>query len=203
MNDIPITWPKKDEQLFKVDDDWYHNAHLNYKDYNWNLYSEGYKRAATLLIEHIKNNHFDQDTLVYPIVFLYRHYIELGLKEIIKYGSQLLDMPEEFPKHHKMDGLWKQCRIILKQETLCTRIPEEQLNAVEECIQQLSEKDPESFAFRYPTDKNGNPSLSGLEHINLINFSEVMERIATFFDGVITGVYVLLDQKREIRSEYL
>jgi hypothetical protein len=80
MHDDLGPWPKKGNQLFKSDADWINNACLNFKEDQLNLYAIGYKRAAELLLEHVKNSGRDQDTLVYPIIFLYRHYLELRLK---------------------------------------------------------------------------------------------------------------------------
>lgn len=200
MNDNSIPWPRKGDELFKSDEDWWHNACLNYLDDNWGLYEHGYKRAGDLLVEHIKDVRLEQDSLVFPIVFLYRQYIELKLKELIRSGNQLLDTPEDFPKHHKLDQLWKQCRRILeKVEPVC---PKQDLDAVEECIQQFSEKDPTSMAFRYPTGKDDKPSLPGLRHINLRNLSEVVARIAGLLTGASDCIAAYLDIKREMEAEY-
>lgn len=124
---------KKGKELFnKVDGDLWNNACLNYMpdSETLTLYADAYKYAGDLLVQCNKENHKIKDLLIYPIVFLYRQYIELRLKEIIRDGNQLLDIPEEFPKHHRIDELWKQCRRILEE----VWDPSEDLEAVEECI---------------------------------------------------------------------
>ena len=196
-NDIP--WPRNGDQLFKVDDDWWHNACLNYLHDGWTLYADAYKRAGDLLVEHNKENYKDKDLLIYPVVFLYRQYIELRLKELIQEGNQLLDIPEKFPKHHRIDELWKHCRRIL--EKVWPGGPADDLEAVEECILQFSEKDHTSMAFRYPTDKNGNPSLPGLRNINLRNLAEVIARIGSLLDAASSGISEYLYNKQEIEHE--
>ena len=45
--------------------------------------AEGYKRAADLLIERAKESTQLRNMLVYPIVFCYRHYLELTLKAML------------------------------------------------------------------------------------------------------------------------
>jgi len=197
-NDIP--WPRKGDQLFKVDDDWWHNACLNYLHDGWILYADAYKCAGDLLVERNKGNQKDKDLLIYPVVFLYRQYIELRLKQIIRDGNQLLDIPEKFPKHHRIDELWKQCRKILEEEG--PRSPSSDLEAVEECILQFSEKDPTSMAFRYPTDKNGNPSLPGLRIVNLRNLADVITRIGSLLDSASDGISECLYKKQEAQAEY-
>ncbi len=193
MNDNSIPWPKKGDQLFKSDIDWWHNACLNFVYDQWDLYAQGYKLAGDLLVRHVKDTQADQDTLVFPIVFLYRQYLELALKDLITKGSQLLDSPEDPPTHHKIDQLWSQCRRIL--EAIWPDGPSEDLDAVGECIYQFSEKDPSSMAFRYPTAKDGTPSVPGLKHINLRNLSEVMERISSLLEGSSIGIYEYLGAK--------
>jgi hypothetical protein len=51
----------------------------------WCLYAAGYKRAAELLIQQVRTT-YEANTLIFPIIFLYRHYVEVTLKEIIEYG---------------------------------------------------------------------------------------------------------------------
>lgn len=199
MIDSSLPWPRKGDKLFKVDDDWWHNACLNYLPDNWNSYAEGYKRAGDLLVEHIKAERMEQDMLVYPIVFLYRQYIELRLKKLIRDGNQLLDIPEEFPKHHEIDKLWRQCRRIL--EKVWPDGSAEELDVVEKCIYEFSQCDPTSMAFRYPTDKDGTLLLTDLKHINLRNLSEVMARIASLLDGSGVGISVYLGYKYEMEAE--
>jgi hypothetical protein len=55
------------------------------------LFAEGYKTAADILVKQVVEHSSHQDTLVYPIVFLYQQHIELRFKEIIREGLSLLD----------------------------------------------------------------------------------------------------------------
>jgi len=186
-----IPWPRQGDQLFKPDVDWWHNACLNRLNDNWGLYAGGYKRAGDLLVEHIKDDQSEQDFLVYPIAFLYRQYIELRLKEVIRYGTRLLDSPKAFPKHHNLERLWKQCRKIL--EHVWSEGPTGDLDTVEDCIHQFSKTDPDSMAFRYPADKDDNPSLPDLNQINIRNLAEVTTRISSLLDGAVTGISAYLE----------
>lgn len=190
MDENSNSWPREDDQLFKKDEDWWHNACLNYIYDNLGLYIDGYKHASNLLVEHIKEDRVDIDTLVYPIVFLYRQYLELQLKEIIKDNNKLRDIPEKYPKTHDINKLWKICREIL--EKVLAKYSSEDLDTVEEYINEFSKIDPKSEAFRYPTDKHGKKTLPFLKYINLRNLSEVIARIASFLEttSVVTSVYL-------------
>jgi hypothetical protein len=50
----------------------------------WVLYIEGYKVAAQTIVDSVCLSHNDQDMLLYPIWFLYRHHIELFVKIILR-----------------------------------------------------------------------------------------------------------------------
>ena len=201
MVDDEFPWPKRGDQVFRDDEDWWHNACLDwFSDTDkWTIYANGYKNAGDLLVEYIKEKQVTQNSLAYPIVFLYRQYIELQMKAIIRDGNQLLDIPIEFPKDHWIDKLWKQCRKII--EEVWPEAPSVDLEAVEECVLQFSEIDYGSAAFRYPTDKSGNPSLPDLSVINLRNLSEVITRMGSLLDGVGIGISIKLEHKREMEAE--
>lgn len=197
MVDNSIPWPKKGDKLFKSDEDWRNNANLTFPK-NSILYAHGYKTAGDVLVEYIKKNRPDRDSLVYPIVFSYRHYCELMLKEVIRDGNELLGGPYDFPKNHKIDELWKQCRKIL--ETVWPKNSVEVLDVVEECIYEFSKIDPMSTAFRYPEDKDGKKLLPDLKWISLTNLSQVMSAMETFFTGAIDGISFYSDAKEEMEA---
>lgn len=219
MEDFEFPWIQKNDKLF-ISGDYFSEAILDH-DSNmnkWDLYAQGYYRAAEMLIESLEGKHPSvNDKLVYPICFLYRHFIELRLKEIIYYGSRLIEKPKNITKkdkvaHHKIEILWeKDVRPIL--EIVFPDGPLEDLDLVGEYIIQYikidSEKlwceevevDPTSFSFRYPYDLDGNPNLVGMEKINLMNLKQTMSRLASFFDGCTTAISVYLDNMAEMAAE--
>ena len=195
MKDISIPWPEKGDDLFNGDGHRWEFACLNFTPYEWDLYAQGYKLAADLLVQHVKRTGEDQDTLVYPIVFLYRQYLELRLKELIKEGTQLVGTPDGLSKTHNIDKLWAQCRTII--EKVWPEGPSGDLDAVKNCIHQFSEKDPCSTAFRYPRDTDGRRSLPDLRPINLLHLSTVMDGLSSLLEGLSTAIYENLEAKRE------
>ena len=80
-----------DKEKKKIDiftyrsEDWWNNACLNFMEgkNTWYGYFRGYQRAAELLVQYVDCEKQYQDTLVFPIIFLYRHYLELILKDTI------------------------------------------------------------------------------------------------------------------------
>jgi hypothetical protein len=157
-------------------------------------------RDTNILVEHVRTNRIDLDALVYPIVFLYRHYLELRLKTIIDNGRKLLEQPGKFPKHHRLDVLWKETRKIL--EEVYKGDPTDELDEIEKVFDQFCGSDPIGIAFRYPIDKDGNKTLPGLTHINIGEFSEIIMKAANLLDGASMGVDEYLGWKMDMESEY-
>src|SRR5204863_73884 len=75
----------------------------------------GYKMAAERLIELAKDEPYKSDYIVFPIIFLYRQYLELRLKQLVLDGSRLLGIPADFPKTHRIDLLWESCKPVLNK----------------------------------------------------------------------------------------
>jgi len=193
-----MPWPKTGDILFQAGNDWQHNACLNFCHDKWELYATGYKDAADILAQRVMETQRSADVLIYPIVFLYRHYLELRLKEIIVAGQELLDHPPDLKLIHGLDILWKSCPKIFDE--VWPGSSKDELNAVEDCIMQFYKTDPQSMSFRYPATKDGQPTLPGLQHINIRNLQEVMGRISSLLEGGSTGISVYLDYKRSMQA---
>jgi hypothetical protein len=50
----------------------------------WYDYTIGYKEAADILVGHVESTGRRADKLGYPILFLYRHHLELVVKSLIR-----------------------------------------------------------------------------------------------------------------------
>lgn len=201
MEEMP--WPREGDVLIGPRDDWPNNACLNYmrgSGSDW-LYATGYRLGAEYLTDYVVNAHRHQDALVYPIVFMWRHHVELRLKEIMRSASLLVEGSAELKLDHKLYPLWARLKPLV--EGVWPDADRTPLNAVEEIIAQLDEIDRYSFAFRYPTRKDGAPSLpEDLLHINIRNFTDVMQRVANFLDGMAASLGVYLDNKTEMERDY-
>jgi hypothetical protein len=74
--------------------------------------------AALQLAEYVCDAGRGQDFLVYPIVYLYRHHIELALKSIINVACFVVDYTLTKKDlytldHHDLAELWKLARPLL------------------------------------------------------------------------------------------
>jgi hypothetical protein len=181
-------FPKKPDVLFKpirgpgrglVTDP------LGFRNFNGNskssegmhLYEHGYKQAADMLCQKTLDEG-PVHTLIFPIVFLYRHYIELSLKLLLLDASRFMT-DVSAPQHkHDLRTLWKEAKKILP--AVWPEVQLEQVEAVEACIIEMSEHDPGSMAFRYPFDKKRNLHLEKLHSVDLPNLKDVMDGIGNF-----------------------
>ena len=194
--------PSSRDKLFTSEEDWWNNACLDSGSNGWILYAAGYKDAADILVAQVEERSAGQDTLVYPILFLYRQYLELEIKDTLRAARQLQDISSDPPVHHRIADLWTELHKHLLEISPGDSVKE--LQAIGRLIREFAEADPLSFAFRYPVDKRGNPSLPSMTQINLRNVREVMAKIDVTLSGAGSLVYehlqFKLDQEREFRD---
>lgn len=141
----------------------------------------GYKDAGDLLVKEVEVNRAHQDSLVYPILFLYRQYLELSIKDIIRKGRKLQYETESIPKDHRLDGLWKICSQLLAE--IAPGDSEDAIKEIGRLLTEFCTIDPKSEAFRYPEKQDGSPAMPEIRHINLRNVREIIGKIAVILDG--------------------
>jgi hypothetical protein len=194
--------PEKGAELFGSREDWHLNACLNYipTHWQWDWYADGYKAGADRLVEHVDATNSDQDILLYPVVFLYRHYLEVRLKELLLLTSYYLDEPIlEIPPEHDLMKLWKLVRPRLERVWPRAEYHDE----VGDILRQFCRVDGRSIAFRYPLNKDGTPTLADIgHHINLGRVRDAIAGVATILDGSSIGLNEYINAKNEMASEY-
>jgi len=160
----PLPPPRKQDVLVRSDAERPAlNACLNYipgvsRDYGYRL---GYRKAAKILADYVCETASEQDGLVFPIVYNYRHHVELVLKRLIHVGSYLVD--RELTKgdevalgKHRLDLLWNAVRPILFEvckDAGLSKPDNDDIEGVDSYIRQLNDVDPDSYGFRYATSK--------------------------------------------------
>lgn len=158
-------------------------ASTNFGPNPFDLFASGYKLAADELVDHALGEIKDMDKLVYPIVFLYRHYLELRLKEIVRQGKDLLQEEGDFRKGrdgHMLALLWDDAKeIMLKIEGH----PAEEFGFCEHVVRSFS-GDPQGAEFRYPENQKGGASLEGVHAIDLNHVRTSFSTVAEFLDRV-------------------
>lgn len=195
------SYPQMGDTLFKGDLDIHLNADISHWNKDLSGYAKGYKDAADFIVNGVIEGHrsytFDVPYLVFPVVFLYRQYIELRLKEIILLGTRWKGERHGIPKHHRLHEIWKHARPYM--EELGGR---EHLDALEACIGEFASLDPDGMAFRYPTDRDGRPHLPEWTVINLRHLKETMEGLGHLLDDAAEMLYIGLQQRAEFSGDY-
>lgn len=182
--------------LFGADTDWENNACLHWGADEWDLYMTGYDRAAELLALHVQTENRDQDVLIYPIVFLSRHYLELRLKRTLLDAQDLLDLPQRMPTHHNLASIWDEVRPLVL-EIFAGDDPTD-LAQLDTVIRELGSLDRASFAFRYPTDKSGAHSLpEDLRRVNIRRFAETFRKGVRMLESIHGGIGDYCDLRGE------
>lgn len=163
-------------------------------------YSEGYRQAGeSLFMELQKCEYVYKRLLTYPMVFCYRQFIELRLKELIFLGQRLNDLPENFPKIHSISNLFNEyvTNILPKIDVTHNK----QLVAdTKVLVNELDGYDNNSMSFRYPVLKDSSPSIT-LPNMDINNFKIVMDRLSNFFDRQLEIIQYSEDMKLEMIAE--
>lgn len=170
------------QQLFIQGEDWHNNAMLGWTHFPWDIYAAGYKDAADALVQALAERKASLDSVVYPLVFLYRQGLELQLKLILPLARRLASKDAVVDHKHGLMPLWNDLKLLLEQ--LEPHGDYKDLTAIEDFIRQFDTIDPGSFAFRYPTTKKGEVSLPELRHINVRHLSEIMDSVFMLLCGI-------------------
>ena len=140
------------------------NAVLDHWTGVGDFHAAGYRQATELLLQRFladpEGTAGERDSLVLPILFLFRHYLELRFKDIIVYGQVLSGQPARWRHGHDLESLWTEV------QELCNAVYGSSVSAefvkVGECVTDLCQLDPNSTSFRYPRDTNGCPIFEHL-----------------------------------------
>ncbi len=172
-------------------------------------YSEGYRLAGRVVADHVIQNPMYADFLVYPIVFLYRHEVELQLKHLIPIGALLVnqaisEVDRKRLLEHPLDKLWALFEPILNKAAQGTlAITPEEVEGLGWYISELNEFDPGSFSTRYPSDRNGAPSIDNRKYpaINMGVLVEGMEKLTGYLFGLAEAFHEAQQFKCEMEDE--
>ena len=86
----PLAWPDVPRVMFGPAEDWELNACVGdlLEPANAGTYLTGYIAAARAIYERAVASRLDApvDAVIFPLAFVWRHAIELGLKECIRLG---------------------------------------------------------------------------------------------------------------------
>lgn len=199
-----LKWPSKGEKLFDTESNSYYSfSHVGWGDVDTQFfgYIKGYKESADHLVDVAlaSKSIAILDTYVYPIIFLYRQFVELSIKSIYllysedDIGTKIQSIDKV---SHDLKESWKKMLPILSN-ACSTDEEKDMIQVVGDYILQFHAFDQSSFTFRYPIDKKLNRTIKGEQRIDIGNLKERMDELSNFFGGI-DG---LLDQIKEWKAE--
>lgn len=147
-------------------------------------YYRGFKELADEGVQHVVENFYShevKDKLIFPIMFNYRHYLELILKKYaIKYAKDKGEL-EKLGENlgHSLEFYWKRVKPLLTETYKHLADIEEVVAAAESYILQFQEVDNGSFTFRYPFAKGEKfaPYFEKDMHIDVVHLKGRMDEL--------------------------
>jgi len=183
-----LPWPKKGDEPFRSSRNARSEARLDMASRTFSSYAIAYRQAAERLVSCALRSRTEYpDLAVLPVIFVYRHYLELALKNILCLGRRCSLGKVGMSKTHDLSELWGQTRLVL--EELSPGNHPVELAVVERCVLEFHRHDKSSEESRYPVDKKGcRRSLQSLARVDLRNLKKGMVGVANFLDGCADGV---------------
>jgi hypothetical protein len=165
--------------------------------------------AALRQDPHFGMDHFDVGA--YPIVFLYRHTLELYMKAIILEGAPMLAMKGTGPinrgrlrQTHNLDVLRQDLERIFKALAWSwdLGLPNfKTINDFRKFIAEFHAVDVKASAFRYPMDTKGKRALAPLFRFNLFDFCNLFDELFSVFDSAATHANEIVQMTRQYKAD--
>ena len=177
-------------------------------------YIAGFREAARILAEHCHST-LNRNTLVYPLIYNYRHYLELRLKSVLSglnfYITSNAALHDEDIKKlvfdsHNLDAIWGKIKFLKSQldsdDRRCFFDPKLKIKKVDRAIKEMTAIDKGSFAFRYAYDKSGNPPIpEEIQYISVENFIIKMDEVAEILEAIDNMIAIGIGYKNEYEME--
>lgn len=164
----------------------------------------GYSEVAEFLVERFKEN--KDSGLFYPIVFLMRNAIEIGLKRLLhmnmEEGIDEYIIRRKRNSHLLYKDLWKSIRPMLEHYSEVDNQDAETLDIAESYIIALKNIDKNGDMFRYPCSYSCEYRFDD-EIVDVEQFYNYLLRLFHFIDGCDSWLEHIKDIETEMRSEYL
>jgi hypothetical protein len=170
-----------------------YNVGLDASGHQFLVYADGYKRAGDIVVQNLRRS--DKQVLVYPVCYLYRHYLELMIKGLARLANDILSRKPTYMAGHNLAKLWADCRPLL--EKAMPRWSKSAFNDAGKCIEAFASFDFEGKFFRYPEDKSRSLWPQPVEHINLQGMRDAVVDAAERLDSYYLEMNSILEHRAE------
>ncbi len=163
----------------------------------WELYADGFLQAADGLVDGTPGY---QDALIYPILNLYRHHLELELKHVIRCCAGEREVLDQLSGKdlHSLSSLWH--KMVEVYPRFGTWASPECTQACYDLVSEFDRHDPNSQASRYPLDRQERQTLLKLENVDLTIFKQGVHKISHYLSTVIEQLGSDRDWEEEMNS---
>lgn len=146
--------------------------------------ARGYMNAGHILVDHLLENG-RQDSLVHPVLFCYRQYLELALKDM-HYLIHSINRTTYKPHKDSHDLAKSWFRFRLSTEAVLVGVEGQgvvsTINTIEGYIRELSDYDEGGTLFRY--QNKGQGGYTKQRNISLSNLRDRMQETANWLDSL-------------------
>lgn len=202
----PVFHPAKRREFYK-------NAVVGWYPPESDAYAEGYFNAAEVLVAHALAGPY-KDRFIFPICYMYRHAIELMLKELIRKADTLIwhrewltgddaamasheNVDEFVESTHSIESLYDVLMAKLALTHPGSEIPLE----VRAAIIELHHRDSNGEAFRYARAKGTGKAV--FQKQESFDIERIAKRLGETFRFLSWGVGSALSADLDAASDYL
>lgn len=162
-------------------------------------FAMGYHAAGTALAKALAtaNGYHDYDG--YPILFLYRHALELYLKAVIAKAAHLAPFVSEADEppaidwsrlwqEHSLEALLRPAVTVFKCLETVWPHSTEFISKLKPVIMEVYSLDPRSYTFRYPITTKGDAAHSHHSVLNVLIFAEKADAVCNTLETLCSGL---------------
>jgi hypothetical protein len=202
-----FAWPKKGNKAF-VSGAEGSAFHLSSHYSSYSQKAEAFKIAAVMVIDQCQDADWQsyRDELFFPVAYLYRHCLELRMKDIISTGVGMhffnRNDVSDAMEGHNLAKLWNHAKkLLIDRWPSADQTP---LRAVEAVVNECHQADPNGQVFRYDTDKHGRRHRHETlpEDISLAELRKTMDGVFNFLDATASELQDNLSDMIATMREY-
>lgn len=185
-----LSWPELGDQLLPARSPQGDGAGtLGGWSRNTLMFSASFKSAADHLVEAVVNGAAREDHVSWPILYLYRHAVELSFKFALQCGQQALGEQDLSLTGHDFAKFLREMR---RQIPLLDLEDDDAFHAFSNMVMELASVDPNGEVFRYPFNKNGTRFQLGFDNPDLVKLRKGIEKLLRYLDAYADAASALI-----------
>jgi hypothetical protein len=168
------------------------NSQLLVNGPQFDRYALGYRLVADTVVDSLRGSM--GHVVVFPVCYLYRHYLELKIKHLTSLAKFVLNEEHTFLTGHELGDLWKECRPLL--EKMMPDRSKAVFDTVGNCVDAFASFDFEGEYSRYPEDVQGRAWKQSVKDLSLQRMQDAISDVADLLDTF----YYQMDNILECRA---